>query len=1484
MKDSATLSLKLLLASICATFLWSEPSAANCSINLQLETCDARKSMKNSSTTIDNRMLIPIYMNDLLDNPVVHTKPDRCFALADIVHKLCRGKEPTLASFIPTDPTKIDETSAIVIGETGDSRFTLIPSHLEVTEFMSQTSTDAKFLLSHLPNTSTVAQENKFIDLLRPQPIIGGQNCTSIGKEILDGNETCGAWSQFSDVISRNSTEMVIQRAPKSTVTLMEKLCSESTSCFSSAMPTITQRSNSMLAYLREIEQVVPRLNAGFCAPTAVTMLLLGLKGENPGANYGNSFDKASPNYIHPATGKIYPSYTRQIIEAIHAMGTDVVSGFTVTESMYKALEVFTDRIVTFNNYTGDGIIAQLRGLRTPFGIVPLSKSGLDVNHAIVINGFSGNNLRIYDPWGRVYLISTTVKDLPNQKVLSLLSQKPTWQMFGDFQNITLLSTLGNTLTFSGPTALDAANSFLIAAAIRGFSDFALQRRYLAEETILQRDAVVLNHISGAQGYVYAQGTTPVYFKKGDERLFPNLRDGDYWESLRNKIVDDYLSPDNVHILRGLIRTYRSGEVSALELRHFQNELDKGASLASIRLKLLGDSSVQESMFRAAIRTHMGKFPSTMQHLYRSDYESELVTAMMNGRTWEDTTQIMAAFDNFIKGVVALVDKGGIRYSSQDFIKFYKEIEIGGGSFDQVNMNISAFLDQVLSSPEAAFGLCNANSTHLRLSFKEYLGREMTNTEFETWCKRIINRHSVSKLAEVLSTRSIFGGYATEVPSLHTLFESDPEGARILYETPEFRAQMKASPEACTDQGKVATIHKAVTTASRELVSSLSVGSTSFSIERSPWGSYDAVSFSGVSVSKSAWSWIPGATQAMSDAVARDRVKSIIIDPNKASIKFATTKYKQYTISFSGISHLVSDSQNHIFEDVYWMELFKDEKGSGLVVSGMGKNYGSNSRSNPLIVRTDKYYFACQGLIEPVRIASELAKHMPQIVDPQDGVIGYEAAEVILTPLEPRLWKHHKFAGYRTYRNDGELDDSSDWILTGYGDDQGGDYIFLGKTPHTEETFYKKFFYSGQEVKYAIRPIVFDKRYNAHVELVPDEKPMNTVARVLIPPKGTSYISRRTLNFISCSRLELEMDFRAHNRCGYSGPGSKAGFLDFEKNLFVDQFEVGCNESSSVKSGSNGCLKNGKRIEEYAKVAGWLSDVGISAPNLFPITQVSAPVADQICKTRKIENPADQTVLATGRLPSMAEWRTLSYMQLPVEWNRFISEGRSFQTIKTVGNKPVPRDLSSELAQWASCSHKKRNYVTGAMDAISVLQKTSLEVCSFPIDTAQTVWHTSSPLDLRDMGTNVSEWVSDSVSYNTNCDNFSSHVGTQSLVNPANKDLDGIEFGRQDDIQGDLYYPNVNVRMNTHFHPLLGIPRTASHGNWPGSKALSLSRTPIANETFSVSGGNCNLSKSQIAVGGSFKAVSRVGVYNTRDLTWGQTAEDVGFRCVFPAE
>lgn len=1455
-------------------FFWAAETFAMCSINLQLETCEARKTQFNAVTgvteVLDHRLLIPAFLNSMLDSPVVHQKREQCFALADIIHRLCKAKEPTLASFLPAVPEKIDDASVTVIGESSDSRFTLIPTNAEMEVFFRSETTDANFLLSQLPTTSVIAPANQFVDQLRPKSILGGATCTTIGEDVLDGNASCAGWSKFADVVSRNSTELLVLRKPKSTVTLTEKLCSESTSCFSGQVPILIQRSNAVLSYLREVEQIVPRANAGFSAPTAVTMLLLGLKGENPGAIYGNSFDQRSQSYKDPASGKTYWGHARQIVEVISAMGTDIVSGLTTNEALYKSLEVFGDRITVFSDYTNDGIISKLKSLRTPFGFIPISKSGLDANHALVINGFSGKYLRIYDPWGRVYLVNTTVRDLPNQRVLSLLSQKPSWQMYGDFQNVTLLSYFGNLVTFSGPDALDSANSFLLAAARRGFADFALERKYLESKAVLVKDAVVLNHISGSNGYVYAQGAEPVYFKKNEERLFESLRDGDYWDSLRNKIVEDYLNPDSTHMLRGLIRTYRNGDLSVAEFLSLQQDLNNGATLSSIRLKLLGDTSVKESLFRRAVRAQIYKYAESVRQLRTSQYEDDLVIAMLNGRTWEQTLQVISAFDNFVKTVTGIGEHGGVRYTAEDFKKFYEEIQ-ASGSVNEVNNNISGFLDQLLTSPSSIFALCRANARHLGLAFKEYIGRDVTSSEFDSWCRRVVDANSASRLAQAFQGRSIFLSYFTSAAKISHLSESDPEGARLLFETPEFRALMKASSESCVAEGKVGAFSRVDSGFTKDLVSNFivrTVSPSAFGISRNS-SSFDLISIPGVSVSMTTPSLIPGATQAMSDSVSTDRIKSLIVDRNRASIKFATTKYKQATITFTGVSHLLSESENHQFEDVYWMELFKDEKGSGFIVSGMGKNYGSSRNSVPLIRRTDKYYFACQGSIPALKISGETASYVHPEINQDDGsTITHENVDIKISHLAPSLWKHHRLYGVAAYRVDGALDSKEGWTLASY---ETSDQIFLGQTSYTQEIYYRKFYYPGQQIQYVLRPLVFDKRFDSVVQIVPDDESLATRAKVTLPPPGRAFISRRSLNFIGCSRMELGVDFNQHNRCSYAGPGNKNGFLDFEKNFFVDQFEVGCKESSAVKYGPSGCLKDGKHLEEYARVHSWLDNVGSSEPGLYPITRISAPVAEQICKTRSVQVD-DEGTLVSGRLPSMAEWRTLSYLQLPVAEP---SRGAT-----------ATRDVPSEYAREMIC-HTEENFetpITSIHLSDKSPQRTPLHPCSFPVNPERTQWVFESPLGLRGLGTNVSEWVSDSVMFSSNCDNFSSHVGIASLVNPLNKDLEGVQFGRSDEIYGDLPYPNVNVRQNTHFHPLFGIPRSAAHEAWIGSKALDLSRTPISQESFSISGGTCSLLRSQIAVGGSYKAPSRVGVYNTRDLTWGQTAEDVGFRCVFPVD
>jgi hypothetical protein len=212
-------------------------------------------------------------------------------------------------------------------------------------------------------------------------------------------------------------------------------LCPSKSFCVSAKMPLFNTLDYNFLKYLREKTRIPINRDYGYCSPVAQAMFLSGLKLEAPKVKFDNFLDGLTDQNISAKGPEV-------IYNVGQETGTDWKNGGTngfvnlwyarklnykVKNYKRKESEDALEHLIAgtkaekFKNLikkhkmTFLVNLSQYQGVGHKINSVDCSKNPCEINytkgfiylrkgsHTVVINGYEGDYLKIYDPWGRIY-------------------------------------------------------------------------------------------------------------------------------------------------------------------------------------------------------------------------------------------------------------------------------------------------------------------------------------------------------------------------------------------------------------------------------------------------------------------------------------------------------------------------------------------------------------------------------------------------------------------------------------------------------------------------------------------------------------------------------------------------------------------------------------------------------------------------------------------------------------------------------------------------------------------------------------------------------------------------------------------------------------------------------------------------------------------------------------------------------------------------
>jgi hypothetical protein len=322
-----------------------------------------------------------------------------------------------------------------------------------------------------------------------------------------------------------------------------------SSSCQNFNIPLLYQNSADLMQLLTKRTRIARPLDVGFCAPTSVAMMMIGLKNMSGGV-FGDNID-SGPSSTSNIDGYASKNWSGAIFQAGKDIGTDWWVGGTPTDQVQAmASSSFGQAAGTVDSFSGmnsDYSNASLINFINQYGgLVNLSvahdtTAPEPTYHSLLLAGHSGGHLRVLDPWGRAYLVDSSLQTR-NAKFVQINKK---------------LFDYANGKTFKVPyynneyiswewTSLPAVNTVFPI----WFFNLPNQVTYLnylnslGAITIINRPGSAvptLTQLSGEAGFVYYSPSQQSQFLTGTETAVRNPGPGVYFQAAQSQNILDML-------------------------------------------------------------------------------------------------------------------------------------------------------------------------------------------------------------------------------------------------------------------------------------------------------------------------------------------------------------------------------------------------------------------------------------------------------------------------------------------------------------------------------------------------------------------------------------------------------------------------------------------------------------------------------------------------------------------------------------------------------------------------------------------------------------------------------------------------------------------------------------------------------------------------------------------------------------------------------
>lgn len=211
-------------------------------------------------------------------------------------------------------------------------------------------------------------------------------------------------------------------------------LCTSDKFCVNSKMPLLSQSSPSLPPLIAKYSNnSAVKQDRGWCAAVASTMTLAGARLSSQVGTYPSDIENVKYIATNSDLNLRTAAYASTIYKVGKKIGTSWVNGGTPTHSMMSGVSNYLNGVginpITQEKAFGKGLGTSapnfkllFKNQRWNFQFVVCARDTSSYTsylirdcHIISFNGYEGNSLKIFDPWGRIYNVniqaSSTVKN-----------------------------------------------------------------------------------------------------------------------------------------------------------------------------------------------------------------------------------------------------------------------------------------------------------------------------------------------------------------------------------------------------------------------------------------------------------------------------------------------------------------------------------------------------------------------------------------------------------------------------------------------------------------------------------------------------------------------------------------------------------------------------------------------------------------------------------------------------------------------------------------------------------------------------------------------------------------------------------------------------------------------------------------------------------------------------------------------------------------
>lgn len=494
------------------------------------------------------------FLKKLLESEEVQTNPRHCAQYNSLLNTVCLSKQPLFSYFISASgnlSTRFDWDQKAEIRLRGSPDLSMSyfggVNSLLPPDFSCRKD---RIALTITPSGCGI------VHFCRP-----GYTTMADGTVVVNYNPGFGrfrgACSAFSDgqAIQADYNYLMSPELKQANVLPASSNCTQgNTMCLTpyAKVPLLQQNSADLMRLLSLKTRITNPVDVGFCSPTVMAMSLIGLKYQSQGSL--GSFMDAGKYFHDPRDNVKSTNWAAAIFRSGQLLGTDWWQGGSASIDHERAslqdlglgnsvgpLSKFTTKPYSTEAYL------DLINQKSAIGSIRVGSylPGVPDNsyHALSILGQINGMLRIYDPWGRIYL----VKVGSEIGTTGYLQVNPNRSYYDQLNNLTRFGAgySGYLYGFALVGKIAAGAKFPLHWLRYAYPDayvaFIGPDRSFSEVGEGSEKHHTLIHLQGENGFVYVSGNHTAKTYPGWESIIINPGPGDYFSAQKAKNYIDVL-------------------------------------------------------------------------------------------------------------------------------------------------------------------------------------------------------------------------------------------------------------------------------------------------------------------------------------------------------------------------------------------------------------------------------------------------------------------------------------------------------------------------------------------------------------------------------------------------------------------------------------------------------------------------------------------------------------------------------------------------------------------------------------------------------------------------------------------------------------------------------------------------------------------------------------------------------------------------------